>query len=212
MKGIEKLKTGFKNFRKYYFEEHPKLYDKLTKKGQSPEVLIIACCDSRVHPAQVLETEPGDIFVIRNVANVVPICQDDGKSHGTSAAIEFAVKHLKVRYVIVLGHAQCGGVKSLMEGEHEGHKYSFIDPWMSTVKPAREKVLGTNIDAGFDEQCRRCEEEVIRISCSNLLSFPFVKQEVDNGSLFIFGWHFDFEKGDITELDETTNQFISILK
>lgn len=211
MSGLHKLKSGFRKFRKHYFEEHPELYEKLTIKGQSPEVLVIACCDSRVHPAQVLATEPGDIFVIRNVANLVPPFEDDGKSHGTSAAIEFAVKHLKVKHIIVFGHAQCGGVRSLMEGEHDSHKYSFIDPWMSTVRPAREKVLKQYSEADFDRQCRYCEEEVIRVSLKNLMSFPFIKEAVDAGSLTVGGWHFDITKGEINSLDEKTDQFVSIL-
>ena len=106
MKELDKLKTGFKQFRKYYFEENPELYRQLTEKGQSPKAIIIACCDSRVHPAHVMDTDPGDIFVVRNVANLVPACVDDGKTHGTSAAIEFAVKHLKVPHIVVMGHSQ----------------------------------------------------------------------------------------------------------
>lgn len=98
-----------------------------------------------------------------------------------------------------------------MEGEHESHKYSFIDPWMSTVRPAREKVLKQFSEADFDRQCRYCEEEVIRVSLKNLMSFPFIKEAVDAGSLTVGGWHFDITKGEINSLDEKTDQFVSIL-
>jgi len=97
-----------------------------------------------------------------------------------------------------------------MEGKHESDKYSFIDPWMSTARPAREKVLKVHKDLEFDDQCRHCEEEVIKISLTNLLSFPFVKEAVDNGSLELHGWHFDIEKGDINSLKENVDEFQSI--
>ena len=120
MQEVEKLIGGYQRFYKKYFDEQPELYEGLFKEGQFPKFLVISCCDSRVHPAQVMDTAPGDIFVIRNVANLVPVNEVDDSSHGTSAAIEFAVKHLAVKHIIVLGHSQCGGIKSLMEGDHLG--------------------------------------------------------------------------------------------
>lgn len=125
---LEKLKKGFKQFRKQYYEDNPELFKQLAYQGQSPKILVIAYCDSRVHPAQVMNTDPGDIFVVRNVANIVPPCEDDGKSHGTSAALEYAVKHLKVKRIIVFGHSFCGGIKSLMEEKNNEQDYGFIDP------------------------------------------------------------------------------------
>jgi len=207
MSELEKLIKGFKHFRKRYYEEDPEFYKQLTYQGQSPKILVIACCDSRVHPAQVMNTDPGDIFVIRNVANVVPPCEDDGKSHGTSAALEYAVKHLGVKRIIVFGHSFCGGIKSLMEGEHHEQDYGFIDPWMSVVEPAREKILKTLFNESFENQCRACEREVISISLQNLMTFPWVKDRVEKGDLSLHGWYFDIEEGNLYVHSGSENAF-----
>ena len=130
MDPLDKLVEGFKNFKQRYYIAEPELYAELIDRGQTPKTLVIACCDSRVHPAQVFNTSPGDIFVARNVANLVPPFEDDGKSHGTSDAIEYGVKHIKVEHIIVFGHGQCGGIKSLMAGGVGAEDDSFIDPWM----------------------------------------------------------------------------------
>src|SRR3972149_3886565 len=161
MKELDKLKAGFKQFRKYYFEENPELYRQLTEKGQTPKALIIACCDSRVHPAHVMDTDPGDIFVVRNVANLVSPYVDDGKTHGTSAAIEFAVKHLRVPHVIIMGHSQCGGIRALMESTGGGDMHIFIDPWMAIMAPARAMIEKNHHDAPMDEKCSLCERAAI---------------------------------------------------
>ena len=208
---IEKLIDGFKSFRKHYYEDNPDLYKELCDKGQSPKILVIACCDSRVHPAMVMNTDPGDIFVIRNVANVVPPCGDDGKPHGTSAALEFAVKHLQIKRIIVMGHSFCGGVKSLVEGKHHDQAYGFIDPWMSIVEPARDKVLKTLGNESFEDQCRACEREVISISMQNLMTFPWVKERVEKGELSLHGWYFDIEEGNLFVRDGSDNVF-SLMK
>jgi len=204
---LEKLKKGFKQFRKQYYEDNPELFKQLTYQGQSPKILVIACCDSRVHPAQVMNTDPGDIFVVRNVANIVPPCEDDGKSHGTSAALEYAVKHLKVKRIIVFGHSFCGGIKSLMEEKNNEQDYGFIDPWMKVVEPAREKILKTLFADSFEDQCRACEREVISISLQNLMTFPWVKDKVERGDLSLHGWYFDIEEGNLYVRDGSDNVF-----
>ncbi len=207
MSELEKLIKGFKHFRKRYYEEDPEFYKQLTYQGQSPKILVIACCDSRVHPAQVMNTDPGDIFVVRNVANIVPPCEDDGKSHGTSAALEYAVKHLKVKRIIVFGHSFCGGIKSLMEEKNNEQDYGFIDPWMKVVEPAREKILKTLSADSFEDQCRACEREVISISLQNLMTFPWVKDKVERGELSLHGWYFDIEEGNLFVRDGSDNVF-----
>jgi len=204
---LEKLKKGFKQFRKQYYEDDPELYKQLTYQGQSPKILVIACCDSRVHPAQVMNTDPGDIFVVRNVANIVPPCEDDGKSHGTSAALEYAVKHLKVKRIIVFGHSFCGGIKSLMEEKNNEQDYGFIDPWMKVVEPAREKILKKLSADSFEDQCRACEREVISISLQNLMTFPWVMDKVERGELSLHGWYFDIEEGNLFVRDGSDNVF-----
>ena len=210
MKELDKLKAGFKQFRKYYFEENPELYRQLTEKGQSPKALVIACCDSRVHPAHVMNTDPGDIFVVRNVANLVPAYVDDGKTHGTSAAIEFAVKHLKVPHIIVMGHSQCGGIRALMEGNHESKTHTFIDPWMAIMTLAREQVAREYASATIDEQCHQCEQAAIGVSLENLMTFPFIVRALEANQLHMHGWYFDIDNGMLLEMDKAQKRFISV--
>jgi carbonic anhydrase len=208
MQEIEKLISGYQRFHKQYFEDQPELYKTLFEEGQSPKFLVISCCDSRVHPAQVMDTAPGDIFVIRNVANLVPVNEPDDKSHGTSAAMEFAVKHLNIKHIIVLGHSQCGGIKSLMEGNHKGQSYAFIDPWMDIAKTARDKVLSEHGDKEFSEQCSLCEKASIETSLSNLITFPWIKERYDEGNLDIHGWYFDIDTGSL--LGKEGDEFIPV--
>ena len=208
MEEAKVLIDGYKRFYKKSFEKKQEFYGNLSKEGQSPKFLVISCCDARVHPAQIMDTNPGDIFVIRNVANLVPVNEPDGKSHGTSAAVEFAVKHLKVRHIIVLGHSQCGGIKALMEGEHPGDGYGFVDPWMGIAKNAREKVLKEHKDKSFDDQCSYCEKASIEISLNNLLTFPWIKEKWDSDKLTIHGWYFDIETGYL--LGKQGEQFIPV--
>jgi len=207
---LDKLLEGFRKFKQRYYIAEPELYEALVDRGQTPKTLVIACCDSRVHPAQVLNTSPGDIFVARNVANLVPPFEDDGKSHGTSAAIEYGVKHLKVKHIIVFGHGQCGGIKSLMAGGVNSEDDSFINPWMSTAVHSREKILQNHAEKSFEEQCQLCEQAVIEVSVNNLLSFPWIKSRVDAGKLDVHGWYFEIEKGILFELKQDDGSFSSI--
>jgi carbonic anhydrase len=208
MQEIKNLIEGYQRFHKKYFEEQSDLYKNLFEEGQSPKFLVISCCDSRVHPAQVMDTAPGDIFVIRNVANLVPVNEPDDKSHGTSAAMEFAVKHLEVKHIIVFGHSQCGGIKSLMEGNHGGENYDFIDPWMDIAKSARNKVLLEYGDKEFTAQCALCEKASIEKSLYNLMTFPWIKERYDSGKLFMHGWYFDIDTGCL--LGKQGDQFIPV--
>ena len=208
MNEVKKLIDGYQRFHQKFFKEQPELYNNLFEEGQFPKFLVIACCDSRVHPAQVMDTQPGDIFVIRNVANLVPTNEVDGKSHGTSAAMEFAIKHLKVKHIVIMGHSQCGGIKSLMEGDHLDQDYGFIDPWMKIAKSARKKVLQEHSDKPFSEQCTICEKASIEISLENLMTFPWIKERYDEGKLFVHGWYFDIDSGNL--LGKQGDQFIPV--
>lgn len=199
MPELERLIEGFRRFRQRYFVEQPEVYDRLVKHGQSPQALVIACSDSRVDPALITDSNPGDMFVVRNVANVVPPFVDDGKTHGTSAAIEFSIKHLQVPHVVIMGHSQCGGIRALMEGRHSNTTHGFIDPWMDVMAPAREHVKNDHSEVSLDEQCRLCEREAIGVSLENLRTFPFVSHQIDEGKLKIHGWYFDFEAGELFE-------------
>ena len=195
MQEIKKLISGYQRFHRHYFEQQPGLYERLFRQGQSPEFLVIACCDSRVDPAQVLNTAPGDIFVVRNVANLVPPAAAATDPAATVAAMQFAVLHLKVKHIIVLGHSHCGGIKSLMEGAHPDQDYDFIGPWMGLAATVREQVLDKYADRSLAEQCGFCEQASIINSLANLETFAWIKARIEAGLLYIHGWYFDIASG-----------------
>ena len=188
---INRLIAGFKSFRETYYDQQPDFYRSLVEKGQSPEVMVIACSDSRVNPSIIAKAEPGELFIVRNVANLVPPYEPDSRYHGTSAAIEFAVRDLGVKHIIVLGHSHCGGIRWLCEGHEDGKKRRFLDGWMSIVEQARnEKLPG-------DAQLRHVEREAVKVSLDNLLTFPWVKKRVEDERLKLHGWWFDLEVGEL---------------
>lgn len=197
MTDLSKLRGGFKQFYQKYFIDTPELYRQLVRDGQSPKTLIIACSDSRVDPSTLLNTHPGDIFVIRNVANLVPPFEADfGHCHGTSAAIEYAVKHLMVENIIVLGHSHCGGIKTLVEDHENDH--SFIDEWLYIARDAKVRATQQALDA--ESVCCCCEKEAIKTSLKNLKTFPFIRERLQNRSLQLFGWYFRLENGELEEV------------
>ncbi|MCK6599638.1 MAG: carbonic anhydrase [Bdellovibrionaceae bacterium] len=206
-KDIIKLLAGFKRFKEKYFETENSVYQKLSV-GQSPKTLIIGCCDSRVDPAIISSASPGDIFVVRNVANLVPPYEIGGGFHGVSAAIEFAVTSLKVENVLILGHRQCGGIRSLFSENRQDD--SFISQWMKIAKEARVEVLNKFPDADLETQCKQCELESIKVSLKNLTTFPFIQKAQKERDLNILGIYFDLEEGKLWEFDEKDNEFKNI--
>ncbi len=198
MKNINELVSGFERFQQRYFTTDRELYERFTRQGQSPRVMIIACCDSRVDPAIITDSNPGDLFVVRNVANLVPPCELGGGYHGTSAALEFAVSVLHVEHVIVMGHTRCGGIRTLLEDiPGQAASTGFIAPWMSIVEEARCEVLAELPEASLDAQASACEQAAMRISLRNLMTFPFVRAAVDAGHLTLHAWYFDLERGEL---------------
>ncbi|NQV57784.1 MAG: carbonic anhydrase [Rhodospirillales bacterium] len=188
---IERLIAGFKSFRETYYEEQPNFYQSLVEKGQRPDVMVIACSDSRVNPSIIAKAEPGELFIVRNVANLVPPYEPDNRRHGTSAAIEFAVRDLKVEHIIVLGHSHCGGIQFLCEGHKDGEDREFIDGWMSIAEqPHDNNLQGEALH-------RHVEREAVKISLNNLMSFPWVKKQVGDRRLKLHGWLFDLEAGEL---------------
>lgn len=206
MEEIDKLVRGFARFRRRYFQQEPALFDHLRREGQSPKVLVIACCDSRVDPALITDANPGDLFVVRNVANLVPPYETGGQRHGTSAALEFAVRCLRVRHVVVMGHAHCGGIRALVRGM-DGDAGEFIVPWMSAARRARDEVLKRMPQADADAQARAVEQAAIRTSLDNLLTFPWVKERVERGELDLHGWYFDIDEGQLLRYDSRAGAF-----
>ena len=194
MGAYERLIEGYKIFRREYTGRQHSAYRDWAAKGQNPKVLMIGCSDSRVNPAIVTQAGLGELFVVNNVANIVPPYKEgEGTHHSTSAAIEYAVNHLNIEHIIIMGHSGCGGVKALMTKEENAANdgpYSFLSHWIEIISPAKERVLKDFPDTDIDGQCHACEKEAILVSLNNLAGFPWVKKRIQEGTLHIHGWHF----------------------
>lgn len=207
MKGFGNLLEGYRRFRDNRFEAERQRWRALAE-GQSPRAIIIACCDSRADPATIFDTDPGEIFVVRNVANLVPPYEGNGGRHGVSAALEFAVTQLKVPEIIVMGHERCGGIHAALTGCFHGAEPGeggFVHRWMEQIDgPAAEIAAkhGTGEDAA-----RVLEEVAIRQSLANLRTFPFVAKREAAGDLAILGCHFSIGDGELYLLDEAEGSF-----
>jgi carbonic anhydrase len=205
---INRLIEGFRGFRRNYYAENRELFDSLARQGQAPKVMIIGCADSRVDPLLIVGAEPGEVFVVRNVANLVPPYAPDDRLHGTSAALEFAVLNLGVEHIVVLGHAQCGGVQALLDGPGAARgKDDFVTPWMSIARPARDKAMA--VAAGRQRQ-RACEQATVEVSLGNLLTFPWIRSRVAAGKLGLHGWYFDLERGALMRFDAAQGAFTDV--
>lgn len=207
---FKKLVSGYRSFYKTYFTHEKNIYDGLVKNGQTPETLVIGCSDSRSDPAHVMNAQPGEMFVVRNVAAIVPPYKSDSLHHGTSAAIEFAVKGLKVRHIVVMGHSLCGGIHALANKTAAETSYEFLTPWMDIGNSALEAVERELADASPELKQRALEQAVILVSMNNLMTFPWIKSAVEEGSLHIHGWYFDLKTGELLNYDKTTATFAQL--
>ncbi len=198
---LEKLLKGNERFRNGYFQRNREQLEKLAQQ-QAPDVAMVSCCDSRVDTGILFDAEPGEIFVIRNVANLIPPYELKGDYHGTSAALEFAVTCLKVKEIMVLGHANCGGIRALMENDGNIKKDGFIDRWMQIAAPAKKEVLTRNDLNTFDEKLDACEKTAISYSLRNLLTHPWVRQRVEKGELQLVGYYYELHNGQLIKIDE----------
>jgi phosphoribosylaminoimidazole-succinocarboxamide synthase len=205
---IEQLLEGFRRFHSDHYEENHALFERLTKHGQSPKTIVVGCCDSRVDPAIVTNSSSGDLFIIRNVANLVPPYEISGSHHGTSAALEFGVCQLEVENIIVLGHARCGGIRALMnQSPGSDSRDGFIDGWMKIARNARNRVLARMQGESPDMQAQACELEAIKVSLDNLLTFPWILERVAQKKLALHGWYFDIERGELLRYNPDSNRF-----
>lgn len=195
---MDRLIEGYRQFRAATWPVERTRYEALAAEGQSPETLVIACSDSRVDPQTVFGARPGELFVVRNVAGLVPPCEADGHYHGTSAALEFAVRVLKVARIVVLGHAQCGGVRAMVEGAPQEAR-DFVEPWMAIAAPALRDAPS---QLASDELLTRCETEVIRLSLANLMTFPWIAEAVAAGQLELHGFRFAIRTGVLEKLED----------
>lgn len=208
MSHIDRLMEGFSRFRQHYFGDDRKLYEQLTQQGQTPKTIIVGCCDSRVDPAIITDCNPGDLFTIRNVANLVPPYETAGNYHGTSAALEFGVRNLNAESIIVLGHSKCGGIRALLQNTgNDSNESSFVSSWMKVASNARNRVLSRMHGEAEEKVQRACEQEAILVSLDNLLTFPWILERVAQRNLVLHGWYFDLENGELLYFDPATNSF-----
>ena len=201
------LLDGYRSFRARRYGPERDRYRSLAEHGQTPEVMVIACCDSRSAPETIFDAAPGEIFVVRNVANLVPPCEPDGACHSTSAALEFAVQSLKVRHIVVLGHGRCGGIRAALHPEAEPlSPGDFIGKWMKLLGPAASEIAaGWRLTEA--ERQTALERASIRHSLANLRSFPCVSILEDRGRLHLHGAWFDIADGELWTMNPATGDF-----
>lgn len=204
---ITSLISGFKQFKAKYFKQD-NTYDKLVKEGQHPKILIIACCDSRVDPALLTNSSPGQLFVVRNIANLVPHYNN---SHhlSISSALEYGVLHLNISDIIVLGHSHCGGIRALMQNNQVSSP-GFIKTWLESAKIAKQRVLKKYPNCSFDEQLSILEKESLLTSIDNLKTFPFIHERLLQNQLFLNAWYFNLETGNLEYYYSLENRFIPL--
>jgi carbonic anhydrase len=193
---MDRLLEGYRRFRAEVWPADRARYEALSRYGQRPETMVVGCSDSRVDPQIVFGAAPGELFEVRNVAGLVPPYHPDAEYHGTSAALEYAVRVLGVVRIVVLGHSQCGGVRAMVEGSPEQAR-DFVEPWMRIAEPARRALTGHH---GGD-LLERGEAEVVRLSLTNLATFPWIEQAVAAGRLQLAGFRFDIGTGVLARVE-----------
>jgi carbonic anhydrase len=201
-----RLTEGYRAFLDERFARERSRYESLAE-GQAPEVMVISCCDSRVSPEVIFDASPGELFVVRNVANLVPPYETGGEYHGTSAALEFAVQALRVKHIVVLGHARCGGIRAFADDSAPLSPGDFIGRWMNLIAPAGQRI-GPRGDADLNEYLARLELAAVENSLRNLMSFPCVKILVERGKLFLHGAYFGVATGVLLVRDPESGAFI----
>jgi carbonic anhydrase len=192
---MERLIEGFRRFRGNYYREHRARFERLAGRPQHPRYAVVTCCDSRIDTTLIFDTVPGEIFLIRNIANLVPPYRPDERQHSTSAAIEYAVRILKVGQFVVLGHAGCGGIKALLDPPEEAT--DFVASWLQIAGPARTRVVDQADDIAPGMRQRTCELEALKDSLENALGFPWVARRVADGSLQVDALYLDLEHGEL---------------
>jgi carbonic anhydrase len=203
---MDQLLVGYERFRRGYWRHHRHEFVERAQQGQSPWAMVIACCDSRVPPEIIFDCAPGEIFVVRSIANLIPTYAPDMANHGTSAALEYAVKELNVRQIILLGHSLCGGIRALVQGS-ASKPADFIGIWMNIAAKAGQKARNALHEHGdLDAACRLCEQESIRTSLNNFMTFPWIKSRIDEGMLNVHGFHFDMVSGDLEQIHPLANK------
>ena len=202
----QRLIDGYGAFTSGRLQSEQDRYRELAEHGQTPEIMVIGCCDSRVSPEVIFDARPGELFVVRNVANLVPPYETDGKYHGVSAALEFGVGVLKVKHIVILGHAHCGGIRAYAEDTAPISPGDFIGRWMSLMAPAAARV-GPRGDLSRTEYLERMEKASIVNTLDNLMTFPRLRKLVERGAVTLHGAYFGVAAGELSVLDRATGEF-----
>jgi carbonic anhydrase len=204
----QQLIDGYRTFASQRLPTEQSRYRDLSLRGQAPEAMVIGCCDSRVSPEVIFDAGPGELFVVRNVANLVPVYQPDSGAHGVSAALEYAVSVLRIKHIVVLGHAQCGGIRAFIDKIEPLSPGDFIGKWMAMfVKPG--EVVEQRQRESLQEFVVRIEKAAVFRSLENLMTFPFVNTQVASGQLNLHGAYFGVAEGALFVLDQQTKEFRS---
>ena len=204
----EHLTDRFHRFKFRHFEQNRDHYEELANFGQSPDVMIVSCCDSRCDPETIFSAMPGELFVVRNVANLIPPYETGGKFHGVSAALEFAALNLRVKHIVILAHSGCGGIRACLEhGSARQTEAMFISRWMSMLDECRMSVLSAHQGATAVVLNREMEMAAVKVSLGNLRSFPFIQDLENKSKISIYGAYFDIATGDLSVLNQTNGEF-----
>jgi len=193
---MQRLLVGYHRFRGSQWPERRRMFEDLADEGQQPRAMVVSCADSRVDPGMIFDAGPGELFVVRNVANLVPPYAPDSGYHGTSAALEFGVRVLEVSELLVMGHGLCGGVRAMLQGTPP-EASDFVAGWIGIAARARDRALAC--DDGTDRQLC-CEQETVKLSLDNLMTFPWIAERVASGRLRLHGAHFDIRTGQLSLL------------
>jgi carbonic anhydrase len=205
------LADRYRRFRFRHYAPNQDRYEELADRGQTPEVMVVSCCDSRVDPETIFSAMPGELFVVRNVANLVPPYETTGKFHGVSAALEFAALNLRVKHIIVIGHSRCGGIRSCLEQDAARQtEAQFISNWMSMLDGASETVRRELSGRPISEIIAALEREGVKTSLANLRTFPCIQILEGRGRVALHGAHFDIATGALSVLNEGTGSFVDV--
>jgi carbonic anhydrase len=206
----DRLISGYQSFAVNRLSAEQSRYRDLAERGQSPEIMVIGCCDSRVSPEVIFDAGPGELFVVRNVANLVPPYAPDGAAHGVSAALEFGVQVLHVKHIVVLGHAQCGGIKALVQDAAPLSPGDFIGRWMALLQPTLEATPRQREEA-LGDFITRIEQKAVSRSLDNLMTFPCISILAERGRLKLHGAYFGVARGSLSVLDRATGEFRAVM-
>ncbi len=204
----EHLTDRFMRFKFRHFDQNRQHYEELAAFGQNPDVMIVSCCDSRCDPETIFSAMPGELFVVRNVANIVPPFETAGRFHGVSAALEFAALNLRVKHIVVMGHSGCGGIKAALDSNAARQTNAmFISKWMSILDDSRVRVLSAHQGSNRSDLQEAFEKDAVKVSLANLRSFPFIEELENTGKVSLYGAYFNIAKGELEVLNPANGEY-----